>query len=161
MSAQPASQASDGNALVFATMQYSDLDAVLAIEEAVYPHPWTRTNFMDSLNSGYACWVLRDSSQQILGYVLVMCTPFEAHLLNVAVIGNAQGQGIGRVLLDKALSLARGYSAEALILEVRPSNLRALEIYKRYGFLETRRRKAYYPANDGQREDAIEMRLAL
>jgi ribosomal-protein-alanine N-acetyltransferase len=151
----------NGDALVFGVMQYSDVDAVLAIEEAVYPHPWSRTNFMDSLNSGYASWVLRDVQQQIIGYVLVMCTPFEAHLLNVAVLGSAQRKGIGRMLLEKALSLARGCSAEALILEVRPSNVRALEIYKRFGFVETRRRKAYYPAHDGQREDAIEMRLGL
>lgn len=151
----------DGSALVFSLMSVDDVDAVQAIEEAVYPHPWSRANFLDSLASNYAAWVMRDARQVIVGYVLVLCSQYEAHLLNVAVHSAAQGRGIGRMLIDKALSLARGAQAESLILEVRPSNLRALQIYRRYGFIETRRRKAYYPAHNGLREDAIEMRLGL
>ena len=51
--------------------------------------------------------------------------------------------------------------AESVLLEVRPSNLRALQVYQRYGFAEIGRRKAYYPAHNGQREDAIVMRYLL
>ena len=47
------------------------------------------------------------------------------------------------------------------MLEVRPSNLRALKVYAQYGFTEIGRRKAYYPAHNGQREDAIVMRFKL
>jgi ribosomal-protein-alanine N-acetyltransferase len=48
-----------------------------------------------------------------------------------------------------------------VLLEVRPSNIRALDIYRRYGFAEIGRRKGYYPAPNQQREDAIVMRLEL
>ncbi len=160
-SMQPAHTHLDGSALVFSMMSVADVDAILAIEEVVYPHPWSRANFLDSLASDYAAWVVRDVRQVIVGYVLVLCSQYEAHLLNVAVHSAAQGRGIGRMLLDKALSLARGAQAECLILEVRPSNVRALQIYQQYGFVETRRRKAYYPAHGGLREDAIEMSLGL
>jgi ribosomal-protein-alanine N-acetyltransferase len=50
---------------------------------------------------------------------------------------------------------------ESVLLEVRPSNTRALEIYERYGFKQIGRRKGYYPAADGQREDAIVMRFGI
>ncbi|MBI3231018.1 MAG: ribosomal protein S18-alanine N-acetyltransferase [Burkholderiales bacterium] len=161
MSAVASGVALDGNALVFAPMQLDDIDAVLAIEQAVYPHPWSRTNFSDSLQSQYPAWVVRDAHQVIIGYVLVLCAPFEAHLLNIAVHQDAQQRGVGRILLDKALAIARGAQAEVMILEVRPSNQRALAIYRRYGFVQTRVRKGYYPAHDGAREDAIEMSLPL
>jgi ribosomal-protein-alanine N-acetyltransferase len=50
---------------------------------------------------------------------------------------------------------------ESMLLEVRPSNTRALEIYERYGFKHIGRRKGYYPAANGQREDALVMRFLL
>jgi hypothetical protein len=50
---------------------------------------------------------------------------------------------------------------ESMLLEVRPSNTRALEIYERYGFKHIGRRKGYYPAANGQREDALVMRFAM
>src|SRR5450830_1875528 len=52
----------------------------------------------------------------------------------------------------------RGYF---LLLEVRVSNLRALHVYKRYGFVEIGRRKNYYPVDQHTREDAIVMSLPL
>ncbi len=51
--------------------------------------------------------------------------------------------------------------AESVLLEVRPSNARALAVYERFGFAEIGRRKGYYPAHEGKREDAIVMRLAV
>lgn len=147
--------------LVYEPMLESDLDEVVAIEQAVYPHPWSRTNFADSLNQGYQAWVLRDTTRELLGYFLIMAAVDEAHLLNVAVSARWQGQGLGRFLLNQSVACARGLGMESMLLEVRPSNGRALEIYRRYGFIEIGRRKAYYPAANQQREDAIVMRFEL
>jgi ribosomal-protein-alanine N-acetyltransferase len=44
-------------------------------------------------------------------------------------------------------------------LEVRVSNERAREVYRRYGFAEVGRRRAYYPVQQGPREDAVLMSL--
>jgi ribosomal-protein-alanine N-acetyltransferase len=144
----------------YAPMTAADLDEVYALELTVYPHPWSRGNFADSLNAGYHAWVLRDKGE-LAGYFLLMAAVDEAHLLNVSVAANRQGQGLGLYLLDKVAACARGLGAESVLLEVRPSNLRALKIYLRYGFVEIGRRKAYYPAHNGQREDAIVMRFDL
>jgi ribosomal-protein-alanine N-acetyltransferase len=144
----------------YAPMEASDLAEVFALEQSVYPHPWSRGNFADSLDSGYTAWVLRDQGE-LVGYFLVMVAVDEAHLLNVSVAEDRQGEGLGRYLLDKVASCARGVGAESVLLEVRPSNMRALKVYQRYGFTEIGRRKAYYPAHNGQREDAIVMRYVL
>jgi ribosomal-protein-alanine N-acetyltransferase len=144
----------------YAPMLLADLDEVCALEQSVYPHPWSRGNFADSLSVGYHAWVLRDQGE-LAGYFLLMGALDESHLLNVSVAAQRQGQGLGRYLLDKVAACARGLAAESILLEVRPSNLRALKVYQRYGFAEIGRRKAYYPAHNGLREDAIVMRFTL
>ncbi|MDL2356155.1 MAG: ribosomal protein S18-alanine N-acetyltransferase [Pseudomonadota bacterium] len=146
--------------LDYAPMAMADLDDVYAVEQRIYPHPWSRGNFVDSLSVGYQAWVLREQGE-LAGYFLLMAALDEAHLLNVSVDQQRQGQGLGRYLLDKVAACARGLAATSVLLEVRPSNLRALKVYQQYGFVEIGRRKAYYPAHNGQREDAIVMRYLL
>lgn len=146
--------------LNYEPMTESDLEEVLELEREVYSHPWSRGNFIDSLSSGYQAWILRDPSLALLGYFVVMAVVDEAHLLNVAVSAERQGQGLGYLLLNQAVACARGLGLESVLLEVRPSNVRALDIYQRYGFQTIGRRKDYYPAADSAREDAIVMRFA-
>lgn len=147
--------------LRLAPMQVDDLPQVLAIENDVYPYPWTRGNFLDSLYSGYTAEVLRDESGALVGYFLMMMAVDEAHLLNISVRRDLQGQGVGRLLLDRVSMLARQAGMASVLLEVRPSNTRACEVYLRYGFVEIGRRRGYYPAAGTMREDAIVMRRML
>ena len=148
-------------ALELRPMVVGDVDEVHALETSVVPHPWSRANFRDSLSSGYDAWVLREPHGPLVGYFLVMYAPDEAHLLDVAVCDGRQGHGLGRFLLDRITARARAMRVESILLEVRPSNERALEVYRRYGYAEIGRRKGYYPAGAGRREDAIVMRYAL
>lgn len=145
----------------FARMQVIDLDDVLLIENDIYPHPWTRGNFVDSFSSGYENWTLRDESGGLLGYFLLMPAVDEAHLLNVSVRADLHGQGAGRKLLDKVVAIALESGMTSVLLEVRPSNERALAVYKRYGFKKIGLRKGYYPSANNAREDAIVMRLPI
>jgi ribosomal-protein-alanine N-acetyltransferase len=142
-------------------MVVDDVDEVHALERSVFPHPWSRANFMDSLASGYDAWVLRDPAGGLAGYFLLMYALDEAHLLDVAVAAPLHGRGVGRYLLDRIAARARAQRMESILLEVRPSNTRALQVYQRYGYVEIGRRKGYYPAHEGRREDAIVMRYVL
>jgi ribosomal-protein-alanine N-acetyltransferase len=144
-----------------ARMQLNDLPEVQEIENDVYPFPWTTGNFLDSLYSGYETWVVREVAGRLAGYFLIMLAMDEAHLLNVTVRRDLQGHGLGRKLLDKVVAVARKKGATSVLLEVRPSNSRALMIYERYGFVRIGRRKGYYPAANNTREDAIVMRLTV
>lgn len=149
------------SSLQFARMQVGDLPEVVAIENDVYPHPWTRGNFLDSLYSGYEAWTLREPSGALAGYFLVMLAMDEAHLLNISVRRDLHGKGVGRMQLDKVVDVAKEKGMTSILLEVRPSNERALAVYNRYGFERIGVRKAYYPASNNTREDAIVMRFHL
>jgi ribosomal-protein-alanine N-acetyltransferase len=136
------------------------LDEVMAIEREAYEHPWTRGNFLDSLNSGYQAQIL-GAGGVVLGYFVAMKGVDEVHLLNLTVAPRQQGEGWGRVMLDALAVWARGQGAQWLWLEVRVSNARAQRIYEHQGYRRVGERKRYYPAAHGRREDAVVMSLKL
>lgn len=134
-------------------MTESDLPAVMAVENAIYAFPWTLGNFRDSLAAGYNCWIYaRDGG--LVGYAVLMTGADEAHLLNLSIASNCQGQGYGSLLLLRLCDLARRGSARRIFLEVRPSNAAGMRLYARHGFRMVGLRREYYPAPAG-REDAL------
>ncbi|HEY9211043.1 MAG TPA: ribosomal protein S18-alanine N-acetyltransferase [Methylotenera sp.] len=143
----------------FRPMTEADLDAIMEIEPHIYSHPWSRGNFSDSLVSGYSAWVLLDGVK-IIGYALMMMVLDEAHLLNLSVAKAYQKQGLGRLLLEHMIAIAKKHAAANMFLEVRPSNISAIALYENMGFNEMAVRRGYYPAHNG-REDAVLMGLAL
>ena len=147
--------------LQFATMRVTDVDEVTRIEHDAYPFPWTRGNFLDSLDSGYDAWVLREAGGRIAGYFLLMPVVDEVHLLNITVRPDLQGQGLGSRLMDKVRERAAATGMGSILLEVRPSNKHALAVYRHIGFEQIGMRRNYYPAGAGSREDAIVMRVTL
>ena len=136
------------------------LEAVLQVEKSAYSHPWTRGNFVDSHQAGYQVQLLM-GEQQVLGYFVAMAGVEEVHLLNITVAPAHQRQGWARLMLDALCVWSRAQNANMLWLEVRKSNARAAEVYRRYGFKQVGERKNYYPAHRGQREDALVMSLRL
>lgn len=145
----------------FAMMQASDIEQVVSIENDAFPFPWTRGNFLDSLASGYPAWVMRRHDGPLAGYFLLMNAVDELHILNITVRPDLQGTGLGRVLLNKVVAMARAENRQSVLLEVRPSNQPALNVYRHVGFQQIGIRKNYYPAGAAAREDAIVMRLLL
>lgn len=140
-------------------MNVHDLDEVLAIEYRVYPFPWSRGNFADSMTSGYSCWVCRVGGE-LVGYLVLMLAVDDAHLLNISVSEKRQGMGFGARLLRQAMISGRLGGATTLLLEVRPSNEKALELYRHFGFQQIGVRRGYYPAEKG-REDALVLTHSL
>ena len=140
-------------------MTATDLDAVMATENEIYPHPWTRGNFSDSLAANYHCWIM-EIAGQIAGYSVVMIAAGEAHLLNLSIAGGWQRRGLGSEMLEFLLKFARGLQAQKIYLEVRPSNVAGRRLYARAGFNEIATRRDYYPAGQS-REHAVVMELLL
>jgi ribosomal-protein-alanine N-acetyltransferase len=140
-------------------MRADDLAQVMAIEKAIYTHPWSQGNFADSLRAGYECrtWRLHG---ELIGYFVLMAAAGEAHLLNLSIAEAHQRRGHGGALLTEAARLARKLGAKNVFLEVRPSNRAAQGLYTRFGFRKVAVRKGYYPAHAG-REDALVLTLAL
>lgn len=141
-------------------MTARDLVDVMPIENAVYPFPWSRGNFEDSLKAGYAGQCLRDAALRLVGYAIIMSVVDEWHVLNFTIAPTQQGKGLGKQLLNTLLIQARQAEQTSMLLEVRASNRIAHALYLSLGFEEIGRRKGYYPAVDG-REDALVLRHAL
>ncbi|NCT82658.1 MAG: ribosomal protein S18-alanine N-acetyltransferase [Comamonadaceae bacterium] len=144
-----------------AAMRVPDLTEIIAVEHQVYAVPWTHGNFVDSLAAGYPAEVLRGPRAELLGYWLAMPGVDEMHLLNITVVPAWQGRGLAVAMLDRLVAECGRRGLPQLWLEVRIGNARAREVYRRYGFAEVGRRRAYYPVLQGPREDAILMSLSV
>lgn len=138
-------------------MRPQDVDAVHAVELELYPFPWTRGNFLDSLGAGYDLRVLM-SGERLLAYSVSMQIPDELHLLNLSIAASCQRQGLGRWVMLSLLEEAQAKGLSSMLLEVRPSNSAAQGLYRSLGFTPIGLRRRYYPSFNNTREDAIVMR---
>jgi len=145
--------------LTFRPMDGPDLAAVMAVEVAAYPHPWSREIFQDCLRAGHHCWVLQ-VDDRIQGHGIMSVAAGECEILNLCVHPDWQGRQFGRRLLRRLLAIASQRGADTAFLEVRRSNQAAIRLYQAEGFCEVGLRRNYYPKDRG-REDAILMARAL
>lgn len=134
-------------------MDGDDLDDVVAIEQSAYEFPWSMGIFCDCLRVGYQCRVL-ELEGRVVGYGIVSTLSHEAHILNICMSPDVRRMGLARQLLQHLLELAAERGIEQVFLEVRPSNLAALRLYRHFGFVQVGVRQNYYRSTDG-REDAL------
>jgi len=132
-----------------------DINAVMALEDAIYPHGWTEGIFHDCLRVHYSCWVL-EQQDELVGYGIMSVAVGEAHILNVVIAPDCQGKGLGRDVLLHLLQTGKRLGAEDAFLEVRASNNIAIRLYETSGFGQVGLRPDYYPAGK-RREDAVIM----
>jgi ribosomal-protein-alanine N-acetyltransferase len=133
-----------------------DLDDVAAIERAVFNDPWSRRSFVDLVGERQVVFLVAVDGKAVVGYAVVLLTPPESELANLAVSRLMQHQGLGRRLLNEAVSAARDRGSKEMFLEVRASNAAAIALYSAAGFTPVGRRVRYYARPV---EDAIVMRL--
>ena len=133
-------------------MEAGDLDRVLENETRSYAFPWTRGVFSDCLKSRHECWVAEHDGD-IVWHGVLSIGANEAHLLNVCVRRDQQGQGLGRQIVVHMIDRAQQRRATVVYLEVRPSNRVAAALYASLGFREI-------GARLGRSEDASRMLFA-
>jgi len=154
MSAQP-----DALHTLLRPLGARDLDRIMEIELAAYPFPWSRGIFEGCIRVGYDCWGML-VGLRLVGYSIQTRAAGERHLLNLCVAPECQRRGLGSVLLEHAIRLARQGACTGMLLEVRPGNHAAINLYRCYGFAVVGERKDYYSTHGG-RENALVMRLDL
>jgi ribosomal-protein-alanine N-acetyltransferase len=141
------------------TMVHEDLTQVSDIERRSYDFPWSHGVFRDCLLAGYTCIVL-ERADTVAGYGILSVAAGEAHVLNLCVDPDYRRLGYGDRLLDEMLRRAKAAAVKEVFLEVRPSNVNALSLYKKKGFRQIAHRRAYYQARYG-REDAAVLSLIV
>jgi len=124
----------------------SQLDDVLAIEEASFTNPWTREMYMAELeNAGVSyCYLARNADGQIVGFCSFWRVMDELHINNLAVLPRDRRGGAATALLEHVLREGARLGAARATLEVRRSNEPARILYERFGFAVAGIRRAYY-----------------
>jgi len=143
-----------------------DIESVMRVMDAAFGdrfgEAWTRSQLGGILPmAGVALILARDSEEgDAIGFSLFRTMADESELLLIAVMPNAQGRGVGRLLLDDFLDRARNDGVVRVHLEVREGNS-AVSLYRTAGFSPVGRRRNYYHAPDGHRFDAVTLAYQL
>lgn len=141
-------------------MRWWDLEAVHALETALFPDPWSVETFWSELahvpESRH--YVVAEDDGEVVGYAGMVATGHQADVQTVAVRADRQGRGLGGELLRALLDEARRRGAGEVLLEVRAENVAAQELYARHGFERIGVRRGYYRPGG---TDAFVLRLRL
>ena len=129
---------------------------ILLIEKESNGAPWSEKSFRNELNHSHGIFLVAMDGGRVVGYAGEWLVVDEAHITTVAVSPDQRRKGIGRHLTIDLLNLAKERGMMCSTLEVRAGNTPAIELYRALGYVETARRKAYYPDNQ---EDALVMWL--
>ncbi|MGD8337188.1 MAG: ribosomal protein S18-alanine N-acetyltransferase [Desulfobacterales bacterium] len=142
------------------TLDESHIDGIIAIEKTSFQQPWQRISFLDELSCRDALdvVVLDPLGGQIFAYAFLRMTLDEIHLLKIAVAPRWRRRGIATWLLGFCFGLAQRRNARKVYLEVRRSNVSAIDLYDKVGFQIIGTRPKYYTDTG---EDALIMMKSL
>ncbi|MGV2942375.1 ribosomal protein S18-alanine N-acetyltransferase [Mesobacillus sp. LC4] len=145
--------------ITFRHMTVDDLDEVMEVEVNSFTIPWSREAFFNELTKNqFAQYLIVEVDQKVVGYCGVWIIIDEAHITNIALLPEYRGMKLGEALMAKVMKLGREMGAMRMTLEVRVSNVRAQNLYRKFGFEEGAIRKQYYTDN---MEDALVMWVNL
>lgn len=138
--------------MLLRAMRLSDLDYIMPLEHQLFSSPWSKDDYIYELSSNpYArYYVLEDD--KIVGYVGIWITYETAQITTIGIARERQGEGLSKLLMNKVIEETK--DCEAITLEVRVSNVKAIKLYESYGFKKEAIRKDYYLDNH---EDAYLM----
>lgn len=135
-------------------MRYDDLNQITEIEKICFSLPWSKDSFEQELKNELAYYQCAEENGKILGYMGMWKIIDECHITNVAVLPEGRNRGIASMLISKMIEICRCSEIQNMTLEVRESNLPAINLYKKFGFTSVGKRPRYYMK---PMEDAIIM----
>jgi len=143
-------------------MAEADIDSVMEIAGSLAEAPrWGRAAYLAALAPDLALRrivLVALDGERVVGFAVASLVTGEAELESLAVGAEAQRMGVGAGLLRALVISVLNQGCSAIVLEVRASNLAALGLYGRMGFVEVGFRRGYYSEPV---EDAVLMRLSL
>ena len=138
-------------------MGIDDLKEAYKIECEVNPSPWKYETFLSSFEVGHKGLICKHDSE-IIGFIIFSPINPEAHILSISVTKKIQSKGVGALLLQSMLDQCAAMNYKKIFLEVRTSNLQAINFYQKFGFSKDAIRDNYYTDNS---EDALLMSLSI
>lgn len=140
-------------------MTTADLPAVVELEQAVFgDEAWSTQMLLGELQQRSRCYLVAAEEGRIVGYGGLLGAGDQADVVTLAVAVSHWGHGIGSTLLEALMAEAARRGCTELFLEVRTDNVRAQQLYRRYGFAEIGVRRGYYQPSGA---DALVMRRPI
>lgn len=140
--------------MIFRRMVETDLDTVAQMEKDTFSTPWSKESFRESLQKEYSFFFVAEEDKQLIAYLGIHNFGGDGEITNVAVDKNRRKKGVAYALLDFAMNETIKNGIEAFTLEVRVSNIPAIKLYEKLGFVEYGIRKNFY---ENPTEDAMIM----
>ena len=132
-------------------MEKSDLSAVMEIERQSFTFPWPEIAFMQGARrtNPHCHFLVARSNGAPIAFINFSIVMDDVHITNFAVSPAHRRQNVGKYLLARSLDYIRTQGGRKVFLEVRISNIAALNLYRQFGFRIADFRRKYYP-DDGE-----------
>ena len=126
---------------------------ICEIEKEAFLSPWSAKSFEGEPYNTAAHYVIALANGRVAGYGGFWRILDEGHITNIAVERSFRGQGVGKDILEQMIKRAAVQKIERMTLEVRVSNITAIKLYEKFGFVTLGVRPKYYENG----EDALIM----
>lgn len=135
-------------------MTSGHLDDVYIIETECFSHPWSRQSLESELNNETSLFLVAKEENEVIGYIGMSIVIDEGYIFNVAVRESYRNKGVATALINELVTYGKKNNFSFITLEVRESNLPAISLYSKFGFIKAGERKDYY---SNPKENAILM----
>ncbi len=136
-------------------MDESHIEAIAGLEQQCFSDPWSIRSISSELENPLSLWIVAMDGSVLAGYVGSQSVMGWADMMNLAVLPEYRGKGVGASLVLELIRRLQEKQVSCLTLEVRISNEPAIRLYEKLGFTEVGRRPAYY---HNPKEDALILR---
>lgn len=126
-------------------MNLDDIDEIKIMENELYKTPWNYDDFLYEINENEFSYpfVVKEENE-IIGYYIFWQLFDEINIVKLSVSKKYQGRGIGNILMEDIFNRVKILGLKKIFLEVRASNDKAINLYKKHGFISKNVRKNYY-----------------
>jgi len=128
----------------------ADLERVIHINRTCLPENYSSFFFTDLYERFPATFLVAEENDQVVGYAMcriergIIGLKKKGHLISLAVLPEYQRRGIGYALMQEVMQAMFLYDATEIFLEVRVSNIPAINLYKKMGFRISQTERSYY-----------------
>lgn len=138
-------------------MEKEDIETIVLGEEKVFGSSLGYDMIYSDLTlNPYACYAVLEIDKEVHGYIAMWVTD-NLEIINFFVDEQYQGMGFGNIIMDFVIDVCEKSHINTLSLEVKKSNIKAINLYKKYGLTQSHIRKDYYKNQNNETEDAIVM----
>ena len=144
--------------MTFTHMKKIHVPQVAALEKICFSTPWSEQSIASELSNDLSLWIVALQDDVVVGYIGSQTVCGETDIMNIAVDPAWRRRGIAQILIEQLIRDLWEWGSDRLMLEVRPSNTAAVQLYEKLGFQQVGRRPNYYR---DPKEDALILRKML